>query len=119
MTRWIMTDGMAIIHIVMFEFQPLAPLEDIQSVCDRMLALKDNCIHPESKKPYIKMGMGGKDNSPEGQQNGITHIFVSEFENEKDREYYLKEDPTHLAFVKSLADVVSKAQVVDFTPGVF
>lgn len=35
-----------------------------------MLALKDNCIHPETKQPYIKTGQGGKDNSPEGKQVG-------------------------------------------------
>ncbi|KUI71969.1 putative protein Pop3 [Cytospora mali] len=120
---------MAIIHVVMFAFEPLAPPEDIQGdslliwsnyqVCDRMLALKDNCIHPESKKPYVKMAVGGKENSPEGLQNGLTHVFVSEFENEQDREYYLKEDPAHLAFGKGLAGVVSRAQVVDFIPGVF
>lgn len=33
-----------------------------------MLALKDNCIHPETKQPYVKTGKGGKDNSPEGKQ---------------------------------------------------
>lgn len=82
---------MAIVHIVMFSFKPLIPPDEIQDVsaqcssgnqgnhmerilientkvCDRMLALKDNCIHPESKKPYVKTGRGGKDNSPEGQQ---------------------------------------------------
>lgn len=37
-----------------------------------MLALKDNCIHPETKKPYIKTGQGGKDNSPEGKQVGLS-----------------------------------------------
>lgn len=110
---------MGIVHIVMFAFKPLAPPEDIQKVCDAMLALKDNCVHPETKKPYVKTGKGGKDNSPEGRQNGISHVFVSEFENEKDREYYLNQDPAHLAFVKSLDGVVAKAQVVDFTPGVF
>lgn len=33
-----------------------------------MLALKDNCVHPETKQPYVKTGKGGKDNSPEGRQ---------------------------------------------------
>jgi hypothetical protein len=112
-----------------------------------MLALKTNCIHPETKKPYIKSAIGGKDNSTEGIQvgspsamksrwhkclmfelctnhnstfkNGVTHVFVSEFENEEDREYYLNKDPAHLEFVKSLSGVVEKGQVVDFTPGVF
>jgi hypothetical protein len=52
-------------------------------------------------------------------QREITHIFVSEFENEEDRAYYLEKDPAHLDFVKSLSTVVEITQVVDFTPGVF
>lgn len=36
--------------------------------CERMLALKDNCVHPTSQQPYIKSASGGKDNSPEGIQ---------------------------------------------------
>lgn len=31
-----------------------------------MLELKDKCVHPETSKPYLKMGMGGINNSPEG-----------------------------------------------------
>lgn len=46
-------------------------------------------------------------------------MFVSEFEKDEDRQYYLEKDPAHLAFVKSLDGIVAKAQVVDFTPGVF
>jgi hypothetical protein len=33
-----------------------------------MLALKDNCLHPLSQKPYIKSSLGGLDNSIEGLQ---------------------------------------------------
>lgn len=36
--------------------------------CERMLTLKDNCVHPTSQQPYIKSASGGKDNSPEGIQ---------------------------------------------------
>lgn len=50
----------------------------------------------------------------------MTHIFISEFENEADRKYYLEKDPAHHAFVKGLGQgIVSKVQVVDFIPGVF
>jgi hypothetical protein len=42
-----------------------------------------------------------------------------EFENEEDRKYYLEKDPAHLAFVESIGSVLKKAQVVDFTVGVF
>jgi hypothetical protein len=52
-------------------------------------------------------------------KGGITHAFIEEFENEEDRKYYLEKDPAHLEFVKSVGGVVKRAQVVDFTPGVF
>ena len=50
--------------------------------------------------------------------NGITHAFVVEFGNEADREYYCHRDPSHLAFVKGVVELVEKVQVVDFTHGV-
>lgn len=43
-------------------------------VCRRMLALRDNCIHPTSKKPYILDSSGGRDNSPEGHQVVPTQV---------------------------------------------
>ncbi|KAJ9132559.1 hypothetical protein NKR19_g9264 [Coniochaeta hoffmannii] len=110
---------MAIIHVVMFAFKALATEAEVQDVCDRMLALKNNCVHPDTKKTYIKSAVGGRENSKEGLQNGITYVFVSEFENEEDRAYYINKDPAHQEFVKSLASVVDKVQAVDFTPGVF
>jgi hypothetical protein len=33
-----------------------------------MLSLRDRCVHPQTKKPYVKMSKGGLDNSPEGLQ---------------------------------------------------
>lgn len=48
-----------------------------------------------------------------------THGFVVEFANDKDRMYYVEEDPAHLAFVASLAGVVRDAGVVDFVADAF
>ncbi|GAD96341.1 stress responsive A/B barrel domain protein [Paecilomyces variotii No. 5] len=110
---------MTIVHIVMFRFKADASEAAIKDVCDRMLSLKDQCLHPTNKKPYIKSAVGGKENSPEKTSGGLTHIFVEEFENEEDRKYYLDKDPMHLAFVHSLGGLIEKAQVVDFTAGVF
>ncbi|KAF9894253.1 hypothetical protein FE257_007755 [Aspergillus nanangensis] len=111
---------MSITHIVMFQFKAGTPSDAIQDVCARMLALKTNCIHPATQQPYITSASGGADNSPEGIQNGISHAFVVEFANVADRDYYVKEDPVHQAFIQSLSGgVIEKAQVVDFTPGVF
>jgi len=110
---------MGVTHIVLFQFKPGVTAESIKDVCARMLALKDNCIHPTSQKPYIKSSMGGTDNSLEGIQNGITHAFIVQFESAEDRDYYVQKDPAHRAFVQSLGEILEKAQVVDFTGGVF
>ena len=39
---------------------------DGSQVCERMLALKDKCLHPTTSTPYVKMAIGGTENSPEG-----------------------------------------------------
>ncbi|KAI1859866.1 hypothetical protein JX265_010315 [Neoarthrinium moseri] len=85
----------------------------------RMLSLKDGCVHPESQRPYIKSLTGGKDNSPEGLQNGIQYAFVVEFESLADRDYYVSTDPTHQAFVQSAGSIIEKAIVVDYSTGIF
>ncbi|OJJ45056.1 hypothetical protein ASPZODRAFT_70217 [Penicilliopsis zonata CBS 506.65] len=110
---------MAITHLVLFQFVAGTSAATIKDVCARMLALKEQCLDPISQKPYILGSSGGIDNSIEGKQYGITHAFVVEFASEDDREYYVRRDPVHAAFVKSLDGVVEKGQVVDFTDGVF
>jgi len=92
-------------------------MTDIQT-CDGMLMLKLKCVHPKYKRPYIN-GTGGKDCSTEGLQGGLTHCFVFHFDNKEDLEYYMNEDPAHLAFKKSLEGVVEKATVVDYEPSKF
>lgn len=104
-----------------------------------MLALGTTCLHPTTQKPYILSLTGGKDHSPEGaqvsprpaigktslaevltgSQNGITHAFTVEFGSKADRDYYVKTDPVHQAFIKYAGDVVEKAIVVDYTVGEF
>ncbi|KAK0616612.1 hypothetical protein B0T14DRAFT_435696, partial [Immersiella caudata] len=49
--------------------------------------------------------------------NGMTHGFVIEFDSVEDRDYYVTKDPTHLAFVKSIEDLVEKEIAVDFDDG--
>ncbi|KAF7185228.1 Stress-response A/B barrel domain-containing protein HS1 [Pseudocercospora fuligena] len=110
---------MPIIHIVLFEFSPTTTHAQVEDVCTRMLSLSQKCLHPTSNKPYVKSYGGGRDTSPEGLQGGFSHGFVSEFQSEEDREYYLKKDPVHLEFVKSLEGIVLNVRVVDFEPGKF
>ncbi|TDZ15217.1 hypothetical protein Cob_v011769 [Colletotrichum orbiculare MAFF 240422] len=97
----------------------LVPQEEVKAICDAMLGLKEKCIQPTSQQQYVKSMVGGLENSPEGLQDGITHVFVAEFESAEDREYYLHKDPAHLAFVQEAGKVALKVRVVDFTPGAF
>jgi len=110
---------MTIMHIVLFEFKPTVELSIIKDVCARMLALKSQCLHPKTEQPYIVSTVGGRDNSPEGHQGGFSHGFVTHFDNEEDRSYYLNKDPAHLGFVKSLDGIIQNVRVVDFEPGVY
>lgn len=52
------------------------------------------------------------------EQNGLTHGFVLEFESRADRDYFVKKDPVHQAFVKTLDGMVEKTVVLDFSGGV-
>ncbi|KAI2631247.1 stress responsive A/B barrel domain-containing protein [Xylaria nigripes] len=108
---------MAIYHILSMTFNQGLPQEEIKAACDKLLSLSDNCLHPTSKKPYIKIVGVGKENSIEGLQNGVSHVMIAEFQSEEDREYYVHSDPFHHSVIKALGPKLSKIQVVDFTPG--
>jgi hypothetical protein len=49
----------------------------------------------------------------------LTHGFVSTFNSAEDRDYYVKTDPAHQAFIAKIKDLLEKAVVVDFENGVF
>ncbi|KAI9799257.1 MAG: hypothetical protein M1833_004135 [Piccolia ochrophora] len=110
---------MTIVHIVLFQIEADADASKVTDFCQRMLALKSDCIHPTTQRPYVKSVIGGKDNSLDDRTAGLTHGFVVEFENEEDRKYYIEKDPAHAAFKASLTGVVQKVTVVDFAPGEF
>ncbi|KAF1960139.1 hypothetical protein CC80DRAFT_489355 [Byssothecium circinans] len=106
-------------HIVLFEFKKGATSFQVKDVTSRMLALKKSCLHPSTKRPYIKSITGGKDNSPEGLQNGASHGFIVHFASNEDRNYYVNDDPSHQAFKEAAGPYLEKAIVVDFQEGVF
>lgn len=47
-------------------------------------------------------------------KNGFTHVFVINFANEEDRDFYALRDPVHLDFVQWSNDVVDEVFAVDF-----
>ncbi|KAH6997381.1 hypothetical protein EDB80DRAFT_883525 [Ilyonectria destructans] len=104
---------MGINRVVQFQFKPSVTNEAIDGVLSKIQGLKDGCLHPETKKPYIQSIEGGADNSPEGLQQGITHAFVIQFANPEDRDYYALKDPTHLGVVGELGPLLEKVQIID------
>ncbi|KAL1896399.1 hypothetical protein Sste5346_004785 [Sporothrix stenoceras] len=108
---------MSVVHTVLFQFSADADPEKVKETCRHFISLKAACVSATTSQPYILSIKGGKDNSPEGLQGGITHGFVVEFASAADRDYYVKTDPAHQAFVKSLDGLVTKAVVVDFSNG--
>ncbi|KAJ6083212.1 Major facilitator superfamily domain general substrate transporter [Penicillium canescens] len=100
---------MGLVHIVMISFKEEVTAEQVNR---RFRALKDQCVRAESKTPYITNQMAGKDISVENKTGGFTHVYVTQFDNEEDRDYY------HAEFGKIVGPLFKSAQVNDFVPGV-
>lgn len=61
-------------------------------------------------------------NNPGVKQKGYSHLFIMEFDNTDDRDYYVGEDPVHQEYVKKLTTgefPVEEVQVLDFAEGVY
>jgi hypothetical protein len=111
--------GEMIHHLVLLEFKQHATPMAISRATADLLELKTLCVHPLTQKPYIRGIKGGRDHSPEGLQRGMTHAFILEFDSVEDRNYYVEEDPAHIAFQDRIKPVVEGVLVLDFTPGKF
>ena len=93
-------------HAVLFKFKDDAPAEDVKKVENTFRALP-------SQIKEIKSFEWGKNNSPEGLDQGFTHCFFVTFSSEKDRETYLPH-PAHQAFVEVLKPHLDKVLVLDY-----
>lgn len=106
-------------HIVLFKFKDSVTSTDLKDITLQMLSLQKSCLHPTTGVPYIQSITGGRDNSPEGLQEGLSHGFVVQFRSNEDRDYYVDQDPAHQAFKNAAGPLIEKAVVFDFRDGVF
>ncbi|KAL1736936.1 hypothetical protein EV714DRAFT_279438 [Schizophyllum commune] len=109
---------MVLQHVLAFNLIPSLSEADVKTVFDGILNLKPTCVKPDGKT-YIRSIKGGKQNSKEGADKGIKWVFIVEFENEEDRDYYVHTDPVHAALAKTLISQVADIAVLDFTEDVF
>ncbi|KAH8790658.1 hypothetical protein BGZ57DRAFT_949275 [Hyaloscypha finlandica] len=102
-----------LIHVVQLKFKPEVDSGKIEEILASLKALKTKCVHPDTKKNYIRSIRLGRDNSPEGLQNGYTHMVISEFDSVADRDYYSMKDPVHMAVGGGLPPFIAALQVLD------
>ncbi len=97
-------------HIVVFKYKPGASPEQIQQVTQAFGALQNQI-------PGILAFEHGVNNSPEGLNQGFTHVYVLTFTNTEARDAYLPH-PAHKAFGELLGrlDILDGVFVVDYTP---
>lgn len=73
-----------------------------------MTALIDDALHPYTGKPYI---VNIDDGVPSDSKDGHTRLFVVQFENSDEKDYFLQHDPAHAEFQKDIKPLVARADV--------
>ncbi|WVQ70779.1 hypothetical protein IAR50_000301 [Cryptococcus sp. DSM 104548] len=90
---------MTIFHIV--SFKTSNPEASLGILTENLRLLQGSCVKPDTKKPYILDLKGGKVLKTEGANKGMEAVFIMEFGNSDDLDYYLWKDPAHEEFKKS------------------
>jgi quinol monooxygenase YgiN len=93
-------------HIVLYKFKDDAKPADVQEVIDTFAALP-------KKIDGIVAFEHGTNVSPEAKSDGLTHVFVVSFKDEKARDAYLVH-PAHQAYVNVVKDRREKVVVFDY-----
>jgi len=94
-------------HIVIFKFKADAPADQVRGVVEAFKALP-------SKLPAIKGFEWGTNVSPEGLDQGFTHVFTLTFASKEALEKNYLHEPAHQEFVAMLGGLLEKALVVDY-----
>jgi hypothetical protein len=101
-----------ITHVVLFKYKPNISWTELQSHFATFLQLPEKCLHPTTNLPYMLSMRAGKNQSWETFSKGMTHGFVLEFKSQADLDYYLLEDPVHLAFSQAAGKLIEDSVVV-------
>lgn len=98
-------------HVVVFKYKQGATPEQIKQVTDAFRELK-------GKIPGVVSFEHGINNSPEGKNQGYTHVYLLTFESAQARDAYLPH-PEHKKFGEMLGkvNILEDAFVVDYQPG--
>lgn len=109
-------------HIVLFKYSPSIPWQKLQTHFSSFLSLRTRCLKPPATgRPYMISLRAGQNRSWEPFSRGLTHGFVLEFASQADLDYYLTEDPVHLAFSREATEqgLIEDSVVIDIKNGQF
>ena len=97
-------------HIVIFHIRPEATSEQIQVFSGHFRSLKD-------KIPGIIAFEHGENNSPEGMNRGLNHVYILTFQDVAARDAYLPH-PEHRKFIELNAQMglTDEVFVIDYAP---
>ena len=102
-----MTDSTGLYrHVVVFKFKETATQAHIDEIVQAFGKLQDDI-------PEIIAYEHGVNVSPEGLDQGFTHVFLVTFKDKAGLEVYLPH-PAHQAFVKKLRPLLEQPFVVDY-----
>lgn len=93
-------------HIVMFKFKPEVTAGQIDEI--------NRAFHQlQYSIPEIRDFERGVNNSPEGLDKGLTHVYTVTFGSEADRDVYLPH-PAHKKFVELIGGKIEDVTVLDY-----
>jgi hypothetical protein len=94
-------------HVVLFGFKPQTSPAQVEAIEN---AFRDLC----ASLPFVSGFEWGRNASPEGLNQGLSHCFLVTFPGEAERDLYLPH-PAHQAFVKTYVEPhLDKVCVVDY-----
>jgi len=91
-------------HVVLFKFKESATSDQVIAVERGFRAFCDGL-------PFVRSLEWGRNSSPEGYDDGLTHCFIVGFDGPAERDLYLPH-PAHVAFCETLLDPVLERAVV-------
>ena len=102
--------GESVRHVVVFKYKPGATAAQIDTLTRAFAALRDSI-------PGITAFEHGVNNSPEGMNQGFTHVYLLTFTNAAARDAYLVH-PAHKRFGQTLGrlGIWDGGFVVDYVP---
>lgn len=98
---------MPVVHVVSFKYQPSVSSTERMELYRQFNTFRSECRYTDGE-PYILDFKSSTQNiSPENAGKGFHHIFITTFPSQQHVNYYLENDPVHLAFVVSALAITS------------